>query len=722
MDEHKNIDIASQESKRLLSLLIKRGIELGLPDVPVARFEFACCLILLASYLAALGKEMAVCNKIVDYVAQNRDLLIESPAYSEDELKELLSYRKSLYAVPNIASISYSLNKLIEQATKYGHFVRLESIGKSQVPENKSEQVKIYMALMKIMQDEHLSSLAYILFVLSDPITVFCRVTGIADSVIIESEDCDSTIGGARHGDVAVTTFSPLLKKKEIHQSEVIENVPSQRNSDDIAFNTFHQNNKGKPTSTRKLRTPFIGQILMNGVAKSKGDKLAEVTNFSENKSHFNLSSYLAIATLILAVMALCAMWASSVRKVNRQNPIKATNVAVIDEALPTASDVSTRSQMPKVKKITKIQAQNDLWNAVFASDEIAARKAVMNGADVNAWKIEGGNKYAALQYSVSQSDYDMTKWLIDNGADVFVKTDEFENLWSIIIRKGKSQYGEDIIILLMEHGLDANVPGRLELDDNLKSYMVGMAGTEVGKEFVTEAFSEHDLKNTIRERINEIIKDEKIVIPIMAHCASHGYTKAVQFMLDRGVKPDCDVTSVMGGPLFYAAYNGHSQIVDMLLKKGARVDEVQIFGGITPLHVAVGKGNCVIVESLVRHGASLSMETPAGATAMHLAALSGNLSVIELLIRHGASVNIKAQNTGFSPLRFALEYKQFSAAQYLIDHGSSLTEPDEEGITDGMMIVMLAEDEDPMWRSLLTDRQCNQALHEWQAWDKSKE
>ena len=91
---------------------------------------------------------------------------------------------------------------------------------------------------------------------------------------------------------------------------------------------------------------------------------------------------------------------------------------------------------------------------------------------------------------------------------------------------------------------------------------------------------------------------------------------------------------------------------------------------------------------------------------------------MLELLLKYGASVNQKSENGGFLPLRMALMGQQFEAAKLLIEKGSQVSVPDEiEGVRDDVLIVLLAEETDPMWKSLLTDKQwkqANLAVEEW--------
>lgn len=186
MSENVEDDLATANCLRILSALVGKGVEFGLPDTPVARFEWICCLILMASYIATKGESPEKADKIIDYVSKNRNLLLESPAYSEDELKHILDYRRVYFCSLNTTGMAYVLAELIDKATKYGHFVRLKSGEESQVSKEDFDSLKSYRLLEYVASDEKLASLATSLTILSDPLGAFqetiAEKTNIDDS------------------------------------------------------------------------------------------------------------------------------------------------------------------------------------------------------------------------------------------------------------------------------------------------------------------------------------------------------------------------------------------------------------------------------------------------------------------------------------------------------------------------------------------------------------
>jgi CHAT domain-containing protein/Flp pilus assembly protein TadD len=93
----------------------------------------------------------------------------------------------------------------------------------------------------------------------------------------------------------------------------------------------------------------------------------------------------------------------------------------------------------------TALQAQNSLLNAIKAKNLPKVQKLLESGADVNALDANGATP---LMWAAYQGDLEMVKWLVDNGADPFLKkgviylnkekTAYYGNLTGIAAAEGK--------------------------------------------------------------------------------------------------------------------------------------------------------------------------------------------------------------------------------------------------------------------------------------------
>lgn len=145
--------------------------------------------------------------------------------------------------------------------------------------------------------------------------------------------------------------------------------------------------------------------------------------------------------------------------------------------------------------------------------------------------------------------------------------------------------------------------------------------------------------------------------------------TKAVQFLLDAGSKPDLPtidhacmlqhnetlrlLVEAGGDPnvaLAYAAFHGNTSVIEYLLKKGAQVD-AYLNSSSTPLHVAVYEGNLQAVKILLELGADVNKPmAQSSETALFRAS---DVFVIEQIVNAGARMDVM-NDEGLTPVRAA--------------------------------------------------------------------
>lgn len=103
---------------------------------------------------------------------------------------------------------------------------------------------------------------------------------------------------------------------------------------------------------------------------------------------------------------------------------------------------------------------------------------------------------------------------------------------------------------------------------------------------------------------------------------------------------------------LHLAAKYGHLKMVEFLLEKGAKPD-AQGYDGQTPLHLAAEAGEFQVVAALLAQGASANLQDSVGNSALHLGALAGSEEVVAELLKHEAAVG-QRNGKGESPLDLA--------------------------------------------------------------------
>ena len=150
------------------------------------------------------------------------------------------------------------------------------------------------------------------------------------------------------------------------------------------------------------------------------------------------------------------------------------------------------------------------------------------------------------------------------------------------------------------------------------------------------------------------------------------GYTRALKYLLDRGVNPcaiDNEERSQKRAALHYAASGGFVEEVDILIEKGADVQALDA-NSWSPLHHASTGGYyrtseallkagtmhslnsfryCRTSQALLKAGASVHSRNSFLETPLHCAARNGHIDVIKLLLDWGADKSTEDMG-GFTP------------------------------------------------------------------------
>lgn len=88
------------------------------------------------------------------------------------------------------------------------------------------------------------------------------------------------------------------------------------------------------------------------------------------------------------------------------------------------------------------------------------------------------------------------------------------------------------------------------------------------------------------------------------------------------------------------------------------------------------------VLEAYLEAGGSPNAVNDQGYTPLHLAAARGDVGTLRILLSHGANVRFKTLQKGDTALYVAAYWSQPQAVQLLLEHGSSATEPNDEGKT----------------------------------------
>ncbi|KAI9737989.1 MAG: hypothetical protein M1834_009359 [Cirrosporium novae-zelandiae] len=264
------------------------------------------------------------------------------------------------------------------------------------------------------------------------------------------------------------------------------------------------------------------------------------------------------------------------------------------------------------------------------SKDEVV--QLLKDGADPNA--IDEERKSVPLHYTAAKADVEVSKVLLEAGADPTVKS---SNGATPMIDAANSGSVE-MLKLLLDSGGDphtANSTGWTPLHSAAKGGFTEMAAL------------------LLEQKVNiNATTTDKSITPLH-HAASQAKFEVARLLLTHGANPNALIESGWS-PLHEAANSGCAELVKLLLEdKTVDASKANTFGS-TPLHLAVdGKSTSTdaarmeIVSLLLGHKIDINAKNSNGSTPLYVlvngkASDETKIKIAEILVDNGADVNAR--------------------------------------------------------------------------------
>lgn len=310
------------------------------------------------------------------------------------------------------------------------------------------------------------------------------------------------------------------------------------------------------------------------------------------------------------------------------------------------------------------------------------------------------------LVVSIQNKRFDITKYLVDKGADVSLHHPGNYNLleWAI------ESANWNIVKYLVEHGVNSSIAlqnyvGCSPLIFAIKSGEFNVAKLMIDKGADANAERKHELYGRpLSCLINQYEIDEFSMMDMVKYFVEHGadvnvrdycwetpltraieykYWKLATYLVEHGADVNVHVdNSHWKTPLTEAILHKHFDLAKLIVDKGANSLYEALF-------YAIKSGSLDMVRYLVEHGADVNERDYD--TLLMRASECGNLNIVKYLVECGAKIETPVCD---SALKHAIEHHHLDIVKYLLKHGADKSKQYYNWHTP-MQIALYAEYQD---------------------------
>jgi ankyrin repeat protein len=337
----------------------------------------------------------------------------------------------------------------------------------------------------------------------------------------------------------------------------------------------------------------------------------------------------------------------------------------------------------------------DEFYEALCKNDFERLNRLLKKGADINKPSTTSEEDFNPLGVAVSRGQFEVAKFLIDNGANVNYKNAPRDEAALLIAVSNKTNAQVKIIKYLCASGADVNAK------TNSGCTAVSMASFHNNLPVLTELVSQQnaDVNESIPTRFQ----------PLFAACLK-GDLETCRFLLEHNADPNARApASVTPGyedseyPIEQACKEGQLELVQLLLKFGAQVNgtnalrfalqqkhfhvakflieeqgvdltvRMQGFFSVPVLSVMIRNEHYEAIEFLLQYqninDANISIFGPHRIPVLALCADQGQLKMSKFLFLLGADPSITVDGEEYGPMVTAVAKNHLNLLLYFLEH-----------------------------------------------------
>lgn len=283
------------------------------------------------------------------------------------------------------------------------------------------------------------------------------------------------------------------------------------------------------------------------------------------------------------------------------------------------------------------------------------------------------------LYKAASWKAYDITTLLLEYGADVNIKYDEYTALAAAalqgddanvcrLLRVGTDVHGKNTIHTICEYcnvstvrlaveQYGANLRARSTLQPSMSA--IHHAAQNPDAEVLAYVVQ------VAPEALNDKTSDNRSALWL---AVENTLLRNVGILLDEGIDLSCRDSRNETVLYRYLYMIGKTEVPMFLLQRGITLNGESSYDRKTELHHAVSNNCEQLAAALITRGLSANAADDRGRTPLHLAVLNGELSMARVLVEQGHACLDAVDYWGDTPLSSAQRYRRLAVAAYLED------------------------------------------------------
>lgn len=263
--------------------------------------------------------------------------------------------------------------------------------------------------------------------------------------------------------------------------------------------------------------------------------------------------------------------------------------------------------------------------------------KLLKTGEDINQ---KDGYGYTGLMWAIEKENYEVAKYLINEGADINIKSKTDAGNTALYASISDENPNLELVELLIEKGANVN-------DANERNENCLQAAVMSGNLDLVNLLIEYDVD------VNFMVSVDEVGVWAYLNYEKESYLDIMEVLIDAGLEINKQ-DSIGYTALLEMASNGHLDIIKLLVKNGADINLAKD-DETTPLMLATYEDHEEIVKYLVKECADIDAVNAQGNTALIAGCLNGSYGAVKVLLKYGANIQIENEN-GMTAIQIAEE------------------------------------------------------------------